>query len=104
MSFEQGKDALLLMVKMTTKNLAELTHGSRHADTAGEGGVDRSDRCRQAAVLLDHEVKLMDVLVVGQMASQHGPQIVVLGSVVHLKGLTECGPALRHVSCHTTPP
>ncbi|HZC99705.1 MAG TPA: FAD-dependent oxidoreductase [Actinomycetes bacterium] len=29
-------------------------------------------------MLLDHEVKLVDVLVVGQMALQHGPQVVVL--------------------------
>jgi len=100
-SFEQGEDALLLMVEMTTKDLAELTRGGRHADTALEGGVDRFDRCRQAAVLLDHEVELVDVLVVGQMASQHGPQIVVLGGVVHVKGLTERGPALRHGFWHT---
>jgi hypothetical protein len=28
-------------------------------------------------VLLDHEVKLVEVLIVGQMASQHGPQSTV---------------------------
>jgi hypothetical protein len=39
-SFQQGEDALLFMVEMTTKDLAELASGRRHADAAGECGVN----------------------------------------------------------------
>jgi hypothetical protein len=83
------------MVKMSTKHRAELARSRRDADATGESGVDRLDRRIQIAVLGDHEVDLVEVLLVGQVASQHRPQIVVLGAMVYLEDRTECRPALR---------
>jgi hypothetical protein len=48
-------------------------------------------------VLGDHEVDLLEVLRVGQMGSQHRPQIIVLGGMMDLKDLTERDPALRRL-------
>jgi len=46
---------------------------------------------------------LVQVLGVGQMVPQHRPQVVVLGGVVYLQGLTERGPALGHGSWPAVP-
>jgi DNA-binding MarR family transcriptional regulator len=91
---QQGEDLLLLMIEMVTEDAAELLGGRGHPDAAGQGGIDRPDGGHQAAVLGDHEVKLVQVLGLGQVVPQHRPQVVVLGGMVDLQGLTEGGPAL----------
>ena len=67
---EQGVDLLFLVIEMVPEDVAELLGGRGHPDAAGQGGVDRPDGGRQAAVLGDHEVKLVQILGLGQMASQ----------------------------------
>jgi hypothetical protein len=91
---QQREDLLLLMIEMVAEDLAELLGGRGHPDAVGQGGVDRPDGGGQAAVLGDHEVQLVQVLGLDQMAAQRGPQVVVFGGVVDLEGLAEGGPAL----------
>jgi hypothetical protein len=91
---EQGKDLPFLMIEMVPEDVAESLGGHSYADAAGQGGIDGLDGRRQAAVLGDHEVKLVQVLGVGQVIPQHGPEVVVFGGVVDLQGLAEGGPAL----------
>jgi hypothetical protein len=91
------------MIEMVPEDVAESLGGHSYADAAGQGGIDGLDGRRQAAVLGDHEVKLVQVLGLGQVVPQHGPQVVVLGGVVHLQGLAEDGPALGRGSWPAVP-
>ena len=69
MPLQQGEDLLFLMIEMVPEDVAELPGGRGHPDAAGQGGVDRLDGGGQAAVLGNHEVELVQVLGLCQMAS-----------------------------------
>ena len=92
----KGKHLALLVCQVIQHDSRQQLDGCRQLTAASQRGVHARERGRDMPVLLHHGIDRCQVTSIGELSSEHRPQVLVLGRVMVIELSPEGVPAGQH--------